>query len=305
MNSQSITHTPVLPIQFLEFMNINPDGTYVDATFGRGGHSQLVLSKLSQKGRVIAFDRDLDAIACAERLAEIDSRLQIIDSEFSAIPSIVPQIQKEVDGVFFDLGVSSPQLEDSSRGFSFRYDGPLDMRMNQRKGPTAEYWINSASQREIAEVLWNFGEERNSRKIAKRIVTQRRKKAIKTTTELANIIRSSSYSGFKLDAATRSFQAIRIFLNEELIELQKILDSVLGILSKGGRLLVISFHSLEDRLVKRRFRELSRPDRDVIGNVSSPVYKLLTKKPVTASEEEIRLNRRSRSARLRALESLL
>lgn len=304
MNNDSHLHVPVLPIEFENLLNIRPSGVYIDATFGRGGHSRIVLNNLSPSGRLIVFDRDLAAIACAKDLATIDSRIEIFHSEFSAIPSILSVLCKKVDGIFFDLGVSSPQLENPERGFSFKFDGPLDMRMNQDKGRTAEDWINSASETEIAEILWKFGEERFSRKIAKKIVNHRKSRAIKTTGALADIIRSSIYGSYKIDPATRSFQAIRILINQELKELELILASIVSMLKKGGRLLIISFHSMEDRLVKHHFRDLSKNPLRASGE-EFPNYRLLTKKPIMATREEVKVNRRSRSARLRGLECLV
>ena len=304
MNFTNHLHVPVLSSEFENLLNVRPGGVYIDATFGRGGHSKIVLSKLSSTGRLLVFDRDVCAISCAKNLANNDSRIEIFHSEFSEIPSILSTLRKKIDGIFFDLGVSSPQLENSSRGFSFKFDGPLDMRMNQEKGRTAEDWINSAPEKEIADVLWRFGEERFSRKIAKRIVNYRKDKTIKTTGALADIIRSSIKGSYKIDPATRSFQAIRMLINEELLELESILASVLCMLKKGGRLLVISFHSIEDRLVKHHFRDLSKVDKSLSGN-GSPDYRLLTKKPIRATREEIQANRRSRSARLRGLECLV
>ena len=304
MNFSNHLHVPVLSGEFENLLNVRPGGVYIDATFGRGGHSKIVLSKLSSTGRLLVFDRDVCAISCAKDLANNDSRIEIFHSEFSEIPSILSTLRKKIDGIFFDLGVSSPQLENSSRGFSFKCDGPLDMRMNQEKGRTAEDWINSAPEKEIADVLWRFGEERLSRKIAKKIVYYRKDKAIKTTGVLADIIRSSIKGSYKIDPATRSFQAIRMLINEELLELESILASVLCMLKKGGRLLVISFHSIEDRLVKHHFRDLSKVDTSLSGK-GSPDYRLLTKKPIRATREEIQANRRSRSARLRGLECLV
>ena len=304
MNFSNQLHVPVLSGEFENLLDVRPGGVYIDATFGRGGHSKIVLSKLSSTGRLLVFDRDVCAISCAKNLANNDSRIEIFHSEFSEIPSILSTSRKKIDGIFFDLGVSSPQLENSSRGFSFKCDGPLDMRMNQEKGRTAEDWINSAPEKEIADVLWRFGEERFSRKIAKKIAYYRKDKAIKTTGVLADIIRSSIKGSYKIDPATRSFQAIRILINEELLELESILASVLCMLKKGGRLLVISFHSIEDRLVKHHFRDLSKVDTSLSGK-GSPDYRLLTKKPIRATREEIQANRRSRSARLRGLECLV
>ena len=304
MNFTNHLHVPVLSGEFEDLLNVRPGGVYIDATFGRGGHSKIVLSKLSSTGRLLVFDRDVCAISCAKNLANNDSRIEIFHSEFSEIPSILSTLRKKIDGIFFDLGVSSPQLENPSRGFSFKCDGPLDMRMNQEKGRTAEDWINSAPEKEIADVLWRFGEERFSRKIAKKIVYYRKDKAIKTTGVLADIIRSSIKGSYKIDPATRSFQAIRMLINEELLELESILASVLCMLKKGGRLLVISFHSIEDRLVKHHFRDLSKVDTSLSGE-GLPGYRLLTKKPIRATREEIQANRRSRSARLRGLECLV
>ena len=304
MNFSNQLHVPVLSGEFENLLDVKPGGVYIDATFGRGGHSKIVLSRLSSSGRLLVFDRDVCAISCAKALANNDSRIEIFHSEFSEIPSILYTLRKKIDGIFFDLGVSSPQLENSSRGFSFKFDGPLDMRMNQEKGRTAEDWINSAPEKEIADVLWRFGEERFSRKIAKKIVNFRKDKTIKTTGVLADIIRSSIKGSYKIDPATRSFQAIRILINEELLELESILASVLCMLKKGGRLLVISFHSIEDRLVKHHFRDLSKVDTGLSGK-GSPNYRLLTKKPIRATREEIQANRRSRSARLRGLECLV
>ena len=168
MNFTNHLHVPVLSSEFENLLNVRPGGVYIDATFGRGGHSKIVLNKLSSTGRLFVFDRDVCAISCAKNLANNDSRIEIFHSEFSEIPSILSTLRKKIDGIFFDLGVSSPQLENSSRGFSFKCDGPLDMRMNQEKGRTAEDWINSAPEKEIADVLWRFGEERFSRKLLKK-----------------------------------------------------------------------------------------------------------------------------------------
>ncbi len=304
MSYRNDLHVPVLPAEFESLLNIRPGGVYIDATFGRGGHSKIVLNRLSSSGRLFVFDRDVFAISCAKDLASCDSRVETFHSEFSAIPLVLSALQKKIDGIFFDLGLSSPQLENSSRGFSFKFDGPLDMRMNQERGRTAEDWINSAPEKEIADVLWKFGEERFSRKIAKKIVSYRKNKPIKSTGVLADIVRTSIKGSYKIDPATRSFQAIRMFINEEFLELESILGSVFRMLKKGGRILVISFHSIEDRLVKHHFRDLSKVDTGLSVN-GLPDYRLLTKKPIRPTREEIQANRRSRSARLRGLECLI
>ena len=251
----------------------------IDATFGRGGHSKIVLNRLSSSGRLFVFDRDVFAISCKKSWLVATLGLRHFTPSFLRFLWFYLPSEK-IDGIFFDLGLSSPQLENSSRGFSFKFDGPLDMRMNQEeRGRTAEDWINSAPEKEIADVLWKFGEERFSRKIAKKIVSYRKNKPIKSTGVLADIVRTSIKGSHKIDPATRSFQAIRMFINEEFLELESILGSVFRMLKKVGRILVISFHSIEDRLVKHHFRDLSKVDTK-LSVKGAPDYRLLTKKPI-------------------------
>jgi 16S rRNA (cytosine1402-N4)-methyltransferase len=210
-----------------------------------------------------------------------------------------------IDGVLFDLGLSSPQVDDSARGFSFRFDGPLDMRMNPDDAVSAKDWLNSASEKDISDVLWKYGEERTSRKIAKVIVKERKAKPITSTSALAKIVRSCfRFNRSKIDPATRSFQAIRIHINSELFEIEAGLENALSLLKQGGRLLIISFHSLEDRIVKHRFRDLDLISRDGLrdNSLEAPSYQVIKPKLLRASEQEKSTNPRSRSARLRAIE---
>jgi 16S rRNA (cytosine1402-N4)-methyltransferase len=299
------THIPVFLTEVIELINVQPAGTYIDATFGRGGHSRSLLERLSSDGRLLAIDRDPEAIVSAKRLASIDPRLTVAKSPFSQLGEVAADLHGQVDGVVFDLGISSPQVDDAGRGFSFRADGPLDMRMDPESSVSAADWLHGASEKEISDVLWQYGDERRSRQIARRIVDTRKSSPITTTFELASLVRSCvAYKGGRIDPATRTFQAIRLRVNDELGELQLALEAAFELLAVGGRVLVIAFHSLEDRIVKRRFRDLDRLRRvsDKSGQSISPAFALLTSKPVMASEAERRANPRSRSARLRALE---
>lgn len=280
-------------------MHVQPSGTYIDATFGRGGHSRALLERLGPDGRLIVFDRDPQAIACARELAREDARVTVIHAAFSAIASCGAQ---DVDGVLFDLGISSPQVDDASRGFSFRHDGPLDMRMDPRTSPSAAEWLATANESDIADVLFRYGEERRSRLIAKRVVEARRRAPLTSTLEFAKLVHSCfPHHGGRIDNATRSFQALRIFINDEMGELERALAAALGLVKRGGRILVIAFHSLEDRYVKRRFRELDAEAR-ATTDTSDVRFRLLGRKSVQAGDAELAANPRARSARLRALE---
>ena len=283
---------------------IDPCGTYIDATFGRGGHTSAILERLDSRGRMIVFDRDPEAQSVAQQLVDRDSRVTLRKAPFSAIDALIAEYAGKVDGVLFDLGLSSPQVDDPRRGFSFRQDGPLDMRMDPETGLTAADWLAAASEQEISDVLWRYGEERRSRQIAKRIVTLRKEQPITGTTQLAEIIRSCVRKGQqRIDPATRSFQAIRLHINNELGELEQALDSALSLLSNGGRLAVIAFHSLEDRIVKHRFRDLDRAAKQAQYEKSdSPLFRNVVRKPTRPTEEEGHQNPRARSARLRCLE---
>jgi 16S rRNA (cytosine1402-N4)-methyltransferase len=296
--TQVSAHIPVLLHEVVELMQVQPSGTYIDATFGRGGHSRAILERLGPQGRLFVFDRDPQAIACALELAREDTRVTASHAAFSAIASCGA---REVDGVLFDLGISSPQVDDATRGFSFRQDGPLDMRMDPRSSPSAAEWLASAEENEIADVLFQYGDERRSRLIAKRVVEARRRAPLTTTLELAKLVHGCfPHHGGRIDNATRTFQALRIFINDELGELERALATALGLVKRGGRILVIAFHSLEDRYVKRHFRELDADARGAAQRV--PGFRLVARKSVQAGDDELRANPRARSARLRVVE---
>jgi len=254
-------HRPVLLDQVLDALKIKSDGLYIDGTFGRGGHTAALLDRLGVQGQLLAFDKDPDALECAADRFRGESRLIMRHGSFGNLGTVVSELgwQGKVDGILLDLGVSSPQLDDAERGFSFLNEGPLDMRMNPQEGISAGEWLAGASERDIADVLWRYGEERCSRRIARTIVATRGDSPITTTSGLARLI-AAAVPGrdFKKHPATRSFQAIRIFINHELEDLQSVLPQVVEVLAPGGRLAVISFHSLEDRIVKRFIRDQYR-----------------------------------------------
>jgi 16S rRNA (cytosine1402-N4)-methyltransferase len=304
-----VLHVPVLKDEVLQFLAIRPDGVYVDGTFGRGGHSRAILEQLGPVGRLLALDRDPDAVAVAQDLEKQDPRFRIVHSAYSALAEVLEAqaVAGRVDGILLDIGVSSPQLEDPARGFAFRADGPLDMRMDPGSGPSAAEWLNAADEAEIAGVLWRFGEERSSRRIARAIVSERATAPVNTTARLAAIIAAEIRGLPGRHPATRSFQAIRMHINRELPELEAVLRAALAGLAAGGRLCVISFHSLEDRIVKRFLRDHSRVDPalralPVVPASAQPDLQLLTTRAVRASEAEVARNPRSRSAVLRAAE---
>lgn len=295
----------------LQFLAIRPDGVYVDGTFGRGGHSRALLAQLGNEGRLLALDRDPDAVAAGRDLEREDARFRIVHSPYSALGEVLDAqgLAGRVDGILLDIGVSSPQLEDAARGFAFRADGPLDMRMDPGGSPSAAEWLNGADEAEIASVLWRLGEERSSRRIARAIVAERARAPVDTTGRLAAIIAAEIRGEPGRHPATRSFQAIRMHVNRELEELEAVLRASLAGLAVGGRLCVISFHSLEDRLVKRFLRDHSRVDPalhdlPVVPDSAQPDLELLTRRAVRASEAEVAANSRSRSAVLRAAEKL-
>ena len=307
----SRSHAPVLHREVIAALAIKPKGNYVDGTYGRGGHASSILAALDEDGRLLVVDRDPQAIADARANLGADERVTIIHDDYANLHEHIAELDllQQVDGILLDLGVSSPQLDDASRGFSFQHNGPLDMRMNPEQGESAADWLARADEAEIARVLWEYGEERHSRRIARRIVETRASRRIDDTATLAAIIGSvvpRSNKGHH--PATRSFQAIRIQVNQELAQLQRFLASVLDILKVGGRLLVISFHSLEDRLVKRFIRaESSRPRlprglplRDT--EIDSVVRLKAVGKAVRAGVGEVSDNPRARSAVLRVAE---
>ena len=303
-------HTPVLLNEVIEGLFIKPEGIYIDATFGRGGHSQAILSHLNEKGRLLAMDKDWDAIHFAKETIK-DDRFSLQQGSFTMLREWVEsqQLQQKIDGILLDLGVSSPQLDTPERGFSFLRDGPLDMRMDTSKGVSAEVWINQAPATEIADVLKKYGEERYSRRIAQGIVETRQEAPITSTLQLADIIKAFNPSWEKeKHPATRSFQAIRIFINQELQELESCLAQCIDVLGKGGRLAVISFHSLEDRIVKRFLRRQAKgeefpKDLPIMASQSNPTIKIMNKAQ-RASMDEVKQNPRARSAVLRVAEKI-
>ena len=305
--SQPSAHLPVLYTQVLEGLQVTENGTYLDGTFGRGGHARGVLQKLGQKGRLLVMDKDPEAIAVAERDFAPDPRVSIFRGSFADLLHW-DATADGLDGVLFDLGVSSPQLDVAERGFSFGKDGPLDMRMDPDSGESAAQWLARAEEREIADVLWTYGEERASRKIARAIVAQREKTPLTRTAQLAELINQVVPRGKdKSNPATRSFQAIRIHINRELADLEAGLDAAVARLKPGGRLAVISFHSLEDRIVKQYFNKLAKappsnrrlPERQAFVPTLS-----LVGGAIKADEDELAANPRSRSAVLRVAQKL-
>jgi 16S rRNA (cytosine1402-N4)-methyltransferase len=300
------SHRTVLLEEAVDALAIRADGAYVDATFGRGGHSRLILGRLDPRGRLIALDRDPEAVAAAKRIS--DARFNVVHASFAELAGVLDRLGLEgVDGVLLDLGVSSPQLDDAARGFSFRRDGPLDMRMDTSRGQTAAQWLDTAGEAEIREVIRDYGEERFAKQIAKAIVAARQREPVVTTGQLADIVGAAVRTREKSkDPATRTFQAVRIHLNQELAHLSLALPQILDLLTPRGRLAVISFHSLEDRIVKRFMRDAARADVPIrlpLRERELPQPRLrLIGKPVRPSAEEIAANPRARSATLRVAE---
>ena len=303
----SHAHVSVLLTEAVEALNVQPDGVYVDATFGRGGHSRAILAKLGPKGRLIALDRDPAAIAAGEAMT--DARFQLEHAWFGEIDQVLERLGvAQVDGVLMDIGVSSPQLDDGSRGFSFRFDAPLDMRMDTSKGETAAEWLARAEQQEITEVLKDYGEERFAYAIAKAVVAARTSGGIATTGEFAALVEKAVRTREPgQHPATRSFQGLRIFINRELEELSLALPRAVAHLAPGARIVVISFHSLEDRIVKQFLRDQAtslQPPKGVpvrAADLPPPNMKLVGK-AVKASAGEVAANPRSRSAVMRVAE---
>lgn len=309
-------HTAVLLHEAIEALAIKPGGIYIDGTFGRGGHSRLILSRLGQDGRLISFDRDLEAIEVANQIG--DERFKIIHSSFSQIQQLLQEMGvKQVDGILLDLGVSSPQLEQASRGFSFRLSGPLDMRMDTSQGRTAAEWLADVTEHDLGSVIKDYGEERYARSIARAVIVARARQPIVTTLQLAEIVSSvvrsrEHWRKGQQNPATRTFQAIRIFLNKELEELTVTLPQCVALMGASARLVVISFHSLEDRIVKRFMRVAAKADtvpRDVplreheVRQFSDNKLKLIGK-AIRASENEVKENSRARSAVMRVAEKI-
>jgi 16S rRNA (cytosine1402-N4)-methyltransferase len=299
--TEEFGHVPVLLKEAIAFLAIQRGGTYIDATVGLGGHSLEIAKRLGAPGRLIGFDKDPNALGIAKGLLGLSASVvgqnadwPTIELRHGSFAELANDVRRTMyDGILADLGVSSLQFSDPGRGFSFQADGLLDMRMNPQSEPTAEQVVNQFDERELADLIYEFGEERRSRRIARAIV---RSRPIRTTAQLAAVVsaaaRPMNQAERKIHPATRTFQALRIFVNRELEDLRQLLEAASQLLKPGGRLVVISFHSLEDRMVKDAMREGA-----MLGQ-----YTLLTKKPVTPSEEEIASNPRSRSAKLRAAE---
>jgi 16S rRNA (cytosine1402-N4)-methyltransferase len=305
-----VAHVPVLLEAAVDALNVIEDGTYVDATFGRGGHSARILERLGPSGRLIAIDLDPEALAVGRERFGADARVTFVRASFGELGELAERlgIAGRVDGLLMDLGVSSPQLDDPERGFSFREDGPLDMRMDPERGMSAAEWLADVDERELADVLFRYGEERHSRRIARAIVEARADSPITRTLQLADIIRSAvpqkRGARERIDPATRSFQAIRIAVNGELEAIERALDAALDVLATGGRLAVISFHSLEDRIVKRFIREHARPPAASRRMPAAPFSARLREigKLVRPDQDEQQANPRARSARMRVAE---
>jgi 16S rRNA (cytosine1402-N4)-methyltransferase len=304
-------HTPVLLSQVLAALNIRGSGVYLDATFGRGGHAGAILQNLIANGRLLCLDRDSAAIADARARFAADPRVTIFLAPFSSLAQCADQVEAglKFDGILFDLGVSSPQLDDATRGFSFMQDGPLDMRMTAGSGTSAADVVNGASLNELIRIFRDYGEERLAPRIARAIVKDRESRPFETTLQLAGMIERVAHSRERhKHPATRVFQALRIHVNRELEELETALDAALTRLAPGGRVAVISFHSLEDRMVKQFMRRHSLADPMYAGLPDMPAHarpKLrLVGKAVQADENEISANPRARSARLRVAERL-
>ena len=311
MNFTAYVHTPVLLDEVLQGLNIRPDGCYIDCTFGLGGHSKEILQFLNEQGRLFAIDKDPEAVHKVDEKLSSDKRFQLFHGSFTMLREVVEKnnMMRQVDGILFDLGVSSPQLDAAARGFSFMKNGLLDMRMDNSSGIPAAEWLANAKETEIEKVLREYGEERFARRIAKAIVDYRTDNRLRTTQELSDIV-SEAIPVREKDKhpATRTFQAIRIYINQELDEIRKALAQTIDILADGGRLVVISFHSLEDRIVKRFMRDKSRGDNFPVNipvpqKLLKPSLKIIGK-PIYPGEDEIRHNPRARSAVLRIAERL-
>ncbi len=298
MSEQNL-HVPVMGREVVEFLAPPAGGCFLDGTLGLAGHSLLIAERIGPSGHLIGLDKDQAALSLARiKLSGFKGKLDLVQGDFGSFDSVLKKLGvTAVDGMLFDLGISSFQLDDPRRGFSFRSEGPLDMRMDQDGPVTAKDMVNTLGEEELANVIFNYGEERFSRRIAKAIVQYRSRKPVETTTELEEIIFTSvpvSYRRQKIHPATRTFQAIRIAVNRELESLKMIMEKCADHLKVGGRVGVIAFHSLEDRMVKERFRELSK----------SGIVSLITKKPLRPGDEEVRSNPRARSARFRVAERI-
>ena len=311
--SEEFTHRPVLLDECIQGLNIHPDGIYLDGTLGRAGHSREIARRLTT-GRLICVDRDQAALdAAQDRLADWMDRVTLVHSNFDQVANILDDLGiAGADGMLFDLGVSSPQLDDGSRGFSYMADAPLDMRMDRSEGLTAADIVNQWSQEELRRILFQYGEERCAPQIAAAIVRRREEKPIQTTLELVDVIKSAMPARAlreKQHPAKRSFQAIRIAVNDELASVDRMIQGAVPRLNRGGRLAVITFHSLEDRIVKNGFAQFAKgctcpPDFPVCVCGKTPDIKLVNKKPILPTQQEIDENPRARSAKLRVAEKI-
>lgn len=307
-------HIPVLLEETISYLNIKPKGVYVDCTLGGAGHSAEILKRLQPEGILVGIDQDTNALAAADKkLAAIGSNYRLVHSNFNEIKYVLEKLEIEaVDGVIFDLGVSSHQLDQAQRGFSYQVDAPLDMRMNPLEPVTAKVLVNGLTEDELHKIISQYGEEKWARRIAKFIVEARQEELITTTGQLVEIIKKAIPAGARKEGphpAKRTFQAIRIAVNDELNKFKAALRDAVDLLAPGGRVGVISFHSLEDRITKELFRELSKkcicpPDFPVCTCGTVPLLKVITNKPVEASDEELAKNPRARSAKLRVAERL-
>ncbi len=307
--SASPAHITVLLREAVDALAIQPDGIYVDGTFGRGGHSRAILERLGTSGRLIAIDRDPRAIAAGASLAKQDKRFTLHHATLGELGSVLRQATGSdagaVHGVLADLGVSSPQLDEQDRGFSFRFDGPLDMRMDTTQGETVEDWLNRADEQQIGEVIWRYGEERFARQIARAVVAARIIGRIRTTRELAELVGKTVRTREPgQHPATRTFQALRIFINQELEEVERVLPQAVRGLRTGGRLAVIAFHSLEDRIVKRFLQNAAKADHlpskfPIRANEVDVATLKIVGKPVRPTDAEVAANPRARSAIMR------
>jgi 16S rRNA (cytosine1402-N4)-methyltransferase len=292
-------HVSVLPQEVMIFLNVQPGHVIVDGTLGMGGHSALIAEKLGSKGHLIGIDRDSSSLTEAKRcLGRFSVRIDLLKGSFADVSRLLAEVKiNKVNGVLLDLGISSFQLDEPARGFSFLKDGPLDMRMDQTQGPTAEDLVNSLKEEELSRIIFEYGEDRFARRIAKSIVWHRAEERIQTTNQLAKVVLKALPQGLtrsRIHPATRTFQALRIEVNKELEVLQEALRAWFNVLAPGGRMCVISFHSLEDRIVKNTFKFFAGEGSGLI----------LTKKPIEPSDEESQSNSRARSAKLRCIERI-
>lgn len=307
-------HTTVLLREAVDGLKIHPDGIYVDCTLGGAGHSELIVQQLSEKGKLICFDQDISAIEHGKkRLEKYLEKVTFVHSNFRNLKRELYRLNiQKVDGILYDLGVSSPQLDTPERGFSYQHDAPLDMRMDQTQELTAYHIVNEWPYEELARIFFRYGEEHFSKQIARKIEMARKKCSIETTGQLAELIKEAIPAARRRTGghpAKRVFQAIRIAVNDELGAIEESLSDAIDMLHVGGRICVITFHSLEDRIVKTMFKEASSvpelpPGLPIIPDEYQPVLKLITKKPIVPSEEEIRTNNRARSAKLRIAEKI-